>query len=531
MVEREWREASDMRPSVAGLGVVLAVAAILRFWALGSGIPFAVAAGEPELMARVVRMMQTGDFNPHFFDQPALYAYVQLAVACLRFVFGASAGSWGALGQVTADDFYLWGRFVTAVLGTATVYLVYLIGMRWGARHALLAAGLMAVIPNHVRESHYVLTNVPMAFFTTLSFLLTLRALEKQTLGAFGWAGATAGLAAATKYPGGLILVAPLLAAYLISNPSRPRRSFVLSALGAAVGSFLIAAPCTLFDLPHFLDGLAHVAGTAQGSHAGGEPGWVTYANALRGGLWWPGIALLLWGTGQAVVRATGGPGKARFALLVAFPGLYVAVAATRAGVEARSLMPVFPMASLLIAIAIVSGVSVLRRFSIPRAARTALIVAFTVVAILPPAIAAIVFDRSAGRVSTYALAYSWISQHVPAGSNVVVEAGDFRLPAARYHVVTVGRLIDVDYETYLARRVDYLVAFPDAYGNAPGAAHRHPTDDVAYQSLLARTTLVQAIDPSRTNPGPQIRILKCVSSVTPVTDSKAVEKVNRPGR
>jgi 4-amino-4-deoxy-L-arabinose transferase-like glycosyltransferase len=93
---------------------------------------------------------------------------------------------------VTADDFYLWGRFVTAVLGTATVYLVYLIGMRWGARHALLAAGLMAVIPNHVRESHYVLTNVPMAFFTTLSFLLTLRALEKQTLGAFGWAGATA---------------------------------------------------------------------------------------------------------------------------------------------------------------------------------------------------------------------------------------------------------------------------------------------------------------------------------------------------
>ena len=33
--------------------------------------------------------------------------------------------------------------------------------MRWGARHAALAAGLMAVMPLHVRESHYVLTDVP----------------------------------------------------------------------------------------------------------------------------------------------------------------------------------------------------------------------------------------------------------------------------------------------------------------------------------------------------------------------------------
>ena len=38
-------------------------------------------------------------------------------------------------------------------LGTAVVLIVYQIGMRWGARHALVAAGLMAVTPTHVAAS------------------------------------------------------------------------------------------------------------------------------------------------------------------------------------------------------------------------------------------------------------------------------------------------------------------------------------------------------------------------------------------
>ncbi len=47
---------------------------------------------------------------------------------------------------------------------------------------------------------------------------------------------------------------------------------------------------------------------------------------------------------------------------------------------------------------AVISGVSQLRRFSIPRAARTALIAALTVAAVLPPAIVSIEIVRQAGR-------------------------------------------------------------------------------------------------------------------------------------
>jgi 4-amino-4-deoxy-L-arabinose transferase-like glycosyltransferase len=209
-----------MRQSATTLAITLVLAAILRFWALGAGIPFNVGVDEPEIMNRAVQMMKSGDFNPRFFDYPGFYIHLQAGVACVRFLAGASGGRWQSLDQVDPEDFYLWARAVTALMGTLTVLLVYFIGMRWGARHAALAAGLMAVMPLHVRESHFVLTDVPATFFVCLTLLLSLRANERGRWVDFAWAGAAAGFAAATKYPAALALLLPLLSVWM----SRSRR-------------------------------------------------------------------------------------------------------------------------------------------------------------------------------------------------------------------------------------------------------------------------------------------------------------------
>jgi 4-amino-4-deoxy-L-arabinose transferase-like glycosyltransferase len=512
-----------MRPSVVGLAMVLAVAAVLRFWALGSGIPFAVGAGEPEIMTRVVRMMQTGDFNPHSFGCPALYIYVQLAVACVHFVLGVGSGAFGSLAGISDANLYLWARAVTALLGTATVYVVYVTGTRWGARHALLAASLMAVMPYHVRESHYVLTDVPMAFLTTLSFLFTLRALEKQTLGAFAWAGATAGLAAATKYYGGLMLVAPVLAAFLVSNPQRTRRSLALAAVGAAAGCFVAAAPYTVLDLPGFLDGFA---GALQSRALNAEPGWLAYLRHTSITLWYPGMVLLFWGLVLAIVRAIRGPGKARFTLLVVCPTLYFLLVSSRTQVFARYLMPLVPFISLLVAIAIVSGVTLLRRFNIPRPARTSLIVALTVVAILPPAVSSISWDGSHGRPSTYTQAYDWIVEHVPSDAGVVVESGTFRLPRP-YRSMNVSRLTDNEYEAYVRARMTYAVLAGErsaAVFDAPGS---DPDQFARYRRLLDRMSLVAAFKRAPTGLSPDIRIFKLIDDRPQA--APAVERTGAP--
>ena len=505
---RDWRQVLHVR-SGALLAGVIAAAALLRFWALGHGLPFVVGVDEPHIMSRVVRMMTTGDFNPHFFDYPGLYLHLQLAVACARFLWGAAVdGAWTSLAQTTAGDFYLWGRSITALLGTLTVYLVYLIGKRWSTRHGLLAAGLVAVMPNHVRESHYVLTDVPMAFFVTLSFLLTLRALEKQTLRAFAWAGAVAGLAAATKYYGGVVVAAPLAAACMTRGAERSRTTLALSVAGAAVAAFLAGAPYTILDLPSFLNGFATLASAFQGG-APPEPAWLTYLKHLRNAMWWPGALLLAWGAVHAIVRAITGPGKERFTLVVLFTGFYFALVGTRTLVFARYLMPLFPFISLLVAVAILSSVGVLRRLKVPLAARTTLVVALAAVAIVPPLKTSLSYDRMIARRSTALAAFEWLNGNVPAGSRVIVEGYGFATISGRCRLLPVRRLIDQPPDFYTAAEADYVVAVEDVFGLYLQSPDTYPKESAAYLRLFGDMSLVRAVSQSAIAVGPELRIYK----------------------
>lgn len=509
-MEREWREAIDMRSSALSVALVVLSGAALRFWALGHGIPYAVGVDEPEIVTRAVTMMKTGDFNPHFFDYPGLYIYVQAVVATLRFLVGAMDGLWRSLAEAEPEAFYLWGRAVTAALGTATVLLVFQIGTRWGARHALLAAGLMAVLPSHVRESHYVLTDVPMTFFTTLTFLLTLRADERNTNGAFAWAGAAAGLAAATKYNGLLVVVLPLIAVLMAPAPvdgTRTKRGLIVA--GACVGTFLGAAPYTLLDLPGFLEGFANLSASYSPRPRVGEPGWLTYLKHLRITLQWPTLILALSGLVLATVRASTGPGHLRWVLLLAFPLLYFYFIATKNQIYGRYLLPILPFACLLASCAVISGVTQLRRFDIPRAPRTALITLLTVAALFPVAKESISFDRRIGKQSTQAIAYDWIHEHVPEGSKIAIETRVMRLPGRRYDVQHFPRLILNEFEDYASRGYGYFVASSQSFGPVFDAPQSHPEEYAAYQRLMERSEQLMVIEATGDHPGPELRVYR----------------------
>jgi 4-amino-4-deoxy-L-arabinose transferase-like glycosyltransferase len=388
-----------MRPSRVGIALVLISAGLLRLWAIRSGIPDGVQPGEAEFVERATGMMKSGDFNPHLFDQPALYLYLQVLIASVRFLAGAVNGTWQSLDQVSAADFYVVGRLATAILGTTTAFIVYLIGLRWGARHALLGAGLLAVMSTHVRASHFVGIDVPTTFFTTTTLLLSLRAHEKPTPLAFMWAGVAAGLAAATGYAGAIAVLLPLVAAWMTLEAQPSRGRCAAAAVAAGLVAFLVGAPFTVLDLPGFLNGVAAAANriTTGPGGAAAMAGVFDYARAALG---WPALLLGLAGVGLGLVRAVKGPGRVRWTLLVAFPAVYAYLMAARAAAAPDLLLPILPFLCVLAAIAVVSGVSLLRRFEIPRAPRTALIAGLTVAALLPPAVDAIRFDRMMSRAA-----------------------------------------------------------------------------------------------------------------------------------
>ncbi|HUP41546.1 MAG TPA: phospholipid carrier-dependent glycosyltransferase, partial [Vicinamibacterales bacterium] len=181
---------------------VLAVAAALRFWNIGTGLPYRIGPDEPVIAEHAIGMMRTGNFNPRFYDYPGLVIYVHLFVGCLTFVTGAMSGLWRSVSEFHPEHLFLWTRMLNASIGTLTVLLLYSAGMRWGRWVALTAAALLAVWPNHVRESHFALTDVPLTFLTTSTFLLSLRAYESGRLWWWLGAGAAAGLASASKYSG-----------------------------------------------------------------------------------------------------------------------------------------------------------------------------------------------------------------------------------------------------------------------------------------------------------------------------------------
>ena len=505
----EWRAPADHNPSRFGLALALLAAGLLRFWALGQGLPFNPGVDEPEIMERAVRMLKTGDFSPHFFDYPSLYMYVQAVVGVFRFLVGAMQGHFASLAQARTEDFYLWGRAVTAILGTATVWVMYRAGMRWSSRTALLAAVLLAVMPLHVRESHYVLTDVPTTFLVMLTFLLSLRAHERSTIWAFALAGAAAGLAGATKYNGILAVLMPLLACVMTPavRPSRPVT--MLWVIGGMLIAFFIAAPYTLIDLPTFLNQFARLSSEYRAPALIGDAVWLTYLKHLRNALQWPGSLLVLGGIAVGVWGVCTGPARLKWVLAIVFPLVYFWFVANQNIVYGRYLLPLVPFLSLLAAAAVVSIVDGLRRVNLPRQVRHAVTIALTLVAITPPAYSAIRFDANAAKVWTTELAYNWIRRELPPGTTIRLEGSlAIKLPAP-YHVSYVKQLRLDGVKVYAGTGIQYLVASSACYGDYFRLPNHYPAEYADYQQIFGQTDEVARFTPNSDHPGPELVILK----------------------
>lgn len=510
----------SIAPAVA-LGVTLVGAALLRVWALGQGIPFAVGVDEPEVMERAVRMIKTGDFNPHFYDYPALYIYIQAAVASVRFLVGAMRGQWSALAQVSAADFYLWARAVTASVGTASVYLLYRAGLRWGTTVALLGAALFAVMPLHVRESHFVLTDVPTTFFVVLTLLLSLRAYEQPRLATFILAGTAAGLAAAAKYNGGLAVVMPVIACLGSRGARRPKAALMGAMLAAVFVVFLLTAPYTVLDLPTFLNAFARLSSDYRTPVARAEPVAITALKEIRNALDWRQSSILAAvPVGVGSLLAIGGvvlglwrslvarPVRTPWALATLFPLLYFWFVARQNLHFARYLLPLLPSVSLLTAAFIVRLAIRIWAMRIPPASRVAIVTAIVAAAIVPPLWMSIGFDMNASKTWTTAEAYSWIVETVPKGAAIRLEGRSLVLPA-EYHPSYAKQLYGDSAAADAAKGIQYLVASSEQYGPSQRDPRNHPDEYAGYQRLWAETQEVARFTPSDAHPGPELRILK----------------------
>src|SRR5690606_2337837 len=150
-------------PELPHAALVLAVtllALFLRTWGLRFGLPYLDHPDEWAVADEAVRMLQTGDYRPVKWDYPTLVIYLQVGVAAAHFLWGAGAGLYRDLSDLSPEHYYVWMRALTAALGTGGVLLTYAIGrMLYGRAAGLAAAALLAVLPVAAGDSHYVTTD------------------------------------------------------------------------------------------------------------------------------------------------------------------------------------------------------------------------------------------------------------------------------------------------------------------------------------------------------------------------------------
>jgi hypothetical protein len=150
----------------------------------------------------------------------------------------------------------LLARGCSALIGTATVYAVYrLAKLLFNESAALLGALFLSLAYSHVRESHFVTTDVPLAFMCCLALYAITKVYRRGKIWDYRWAGFLTGLAASTKYPG-ILLIAPLVVAHATGRFAKHTEKTALS-LGTALfwtlAGFLVGTPYALLSWGEFI--------------------------------------------------------------------------------------------------------------------------------------------------------------------------------------------------------------------------------------------------------------------------------------
>ena len=217
------------------VGVLTAVGAGLRFWALGA-IPD-VVSGDEGIMG-VTAMAVLRGLIPNLLvtvnNQGVLY--VNLIAGTIR-LFGENA-----LGL----------RFMAAAGGTVSVPLLYLLTRRlFNVRTAVLAASLLAVSHFHLHLSRVIVgSGVQDALFSILVFYLFLAGLEKRSIAYLTLSGLALGLFLYI-YMGArlVVLLIPVYVAVLWFVDGKTVRANAGNLLAFAGGLAVVAAPIASWAL------------------------------------------------------------------------------------------------------------------------------------------------------------------------------------------------------------------------------------------------------------------------------------------
>jgi len=484
-------------------GILLAVLVFgltLRLWGAFFDLPYIYHPDEPININVIQGILARGDPNPHYFDYPSLFYYLNALVAwlCDGLPAYVSGRQWAlvapisiAMGSTFAVDANAVAsyRTLTILAGILSVFLVYLIGKRGeGVRTGLVAAMLMAISPLVVADCRHVTPDSYVVVFELLTILASLAVATSGRWIAYVAAGIAVGATAGTKYNGAVVCTC-VIAAHLFRFGIAPKEWVRLGLAGVvSVFAFLLSTPFALFDNHLFMTGMTnqfhHYAGGHQGME-GNAPAWYLSELWAEGG-----VASVLAVVQLARLR------QHRTALMVVLAGcaipylLFISFFTVR---NDRTLLPIVPSILILAAMYAVylgSSQSPIRRVS--PSLRQILLITLGLAMIVTPLRVCVVQTMQLTTIDSRATAREWINSQLPPHSIVAVESYAPFIDPSRFRIVQTERAIDHPLDWYLDHGVDYVVLSQGMFGRYFGNPHVYPTEVAYYQHLMGSLNLVK---------------------------------------
>ncbi len=484
---------------------------MLRFIAGPSwGLPFRYDPDEGFFIQPAIDMYRSKNYNPNWFGHPGstiiyinMIAYVLLSKFYIIFTeLGTKNEVWEYLKVDPTSLFYLM-RSIQVVIGSATVFMVYLVGKKISNHRVGIVAGLMvAMVPLMIHFSQIVRTDMLAALLMLFVVYKSLQVQESERLSNYIYAALGIAAAIATKYPAGLISL------YLVwCHFSRVKGTGEFWKLAiSGVLSFLfifLFSPYMFLDYQSVIrDLILESDGYYIGAMSEGfQANFIWYLNHLVfDSIGFIGlIAFLLAGIASARDRNSRVFGLFVFCLI-----FMMAIAAQNVRWE-RWLVLVIPLTALVAAfgvnwLAIVINLKAVKH-----------LYEFLALLMLVPICYMAVFQiYHRSETDTRTQTHNWITENIPSGSSLIIETYGPQLPSDKYklfmlndgdvvqrpqnpgYVMPAGRLTSLkSYEDLATSDVDYLVVtnFYDRYKLNPIenrlAINRY--DEIFKKSLLIK--------------------------------------------
>ncbi|MCP4421016.1 MAG: glycosyltransferase family 39 protein [Chloroflexi bacterium] len=476
----------------------------LRVWGIDFGLPFLYHSDEPNKIMMAQRMFVTGDLNPHYFNYPSLFIYLNALLYIPYYGIGNLLGLFDnpqdllppvmfALGVGKSADptTILLGRLLTAVSDTITLYIVYHIGNRLTEQKiiGLLATFILAISPTHIINSHYITPDIFVTFFIAASLWASLNILNDGRLRYYLIAGALVGLATSSKYPGaiaGIIVVAAHLGRYGLINFGQHFKLIVAGTFSLL--AFAATTPYAILDYEKFLHDLSFEGGHYSSGHAGMEgealQWYLSYLWRVEGAAFVLSIGAIIWGIYQR---------SKPIIVTAVFPIVYFIFISSFVVRNGRTALLLIPFICLLAAAGILALLQWLQR----RHSSTLVwsITGLLFLFLLWPLKTVVPFNINLTASDGRETSRVWIEKNVPAGAKLAIDSYSPYLEPDKYVLQHFNPMLDKSVDWYRDNGFDYLIFSEGSYGRFYNDPDRYGRVITEYETMFDSLNEVKIFD------------------------------------